>query len=237
MGSMCFKTDDYEESLFNTLMDKGYKTVAETASRLLGSKADSVLLVTTKGIIQYANPAACETFGWSVDKLVGNNITLLMPRTFARQHDQLMQRYEEKLRNEEQTSQAAVSGVVGLGRDVVAVHRDGTQLQQFLTIYRLDMSSDAAKDTLLLGMFREALWDSSGEHSTGSVQNKLGVGLKTHNTGHDSSHGKSSAPHESRRRRPGTQSDKAVGSPRSDCGFTAENFGGMWSCMGGGGVA
>jgi len=53
------------------------------------------LIVTSdkSGRILTANQKFCETFGWKRNELIGQNVAILMPRTYAQQHDSYIGRY------------------------------------------------------------------------------------------------------------------------------------------------
>lgn len=76
---------------------------------------DAMLITDAKGTIEMIN-AACETvFGYTQAELIGQNIKVLMPRRYARNHDEQMSRFNSDER----------SGVIGIGRELSAVAKNG----------------------------------------------------------------------------------------------------------------
>jgi PAS domain S-box-containing protein len=54
---------------------------------------DAVIVIDAESTIRYANPAVTKIFGYSLDELVGESLTLLMPDDLAESHREGMARY------------------------------------------------------------------------------------------------------------------------------------------------
>lgn len=54
---------------------------------------DGIILIDTYGRIRSANPAACNIFGYSIEKLAGRNVKMLMPEQVAKHHDEYLLNY------------------------------------------------------------------------------------------------------------------------------------------------
>ena len=84
---------------------------------VLDTAVDGIITIDERGIIQSANPAVGKLFGFaSVTELVGRNVSILMPSSHGQQHDEYIARYIR-------TGEARV---VGIGRELEAVRRDGS---------------------------------------------------------------------------------------------------------------
>jgi PAS domain S-box-containing protein len=77
---------------------------------------DGIITIDDNGIIETLNPAAARLFGYSPEEVVGNNIKILMPEPYRRDHDDYLSKYLT-------TGQARV---IGLGREVAGQRRDGS---------------------------------------------------------------------------------------------------------------
>lgn len=84
------------------------KTILETI-------LDSLLIINEKGIVQMANKATEKIFGYTVDELIGQNISILMPEPYASQHDSFIQKYLETGKKK----------IIGIGREVKAKRKSG----------------------------------------------------------------------------------------------------------------
>lgn len=88
-----------------------YRTLAETAS-------DAILTIDDTSTITYANPAAEQLFGYSLEELQGEYLTSLMPEQFRDQHRNGVERY---LRTKER--QLDWTSV-----ELPGQHKDGTEI-------------------------------------------------------------------------------------------------------------
>jgi len=91
---------------------------------LLDACVDAIVIIDHRGTIETFNRAACRIFGYTEDELIGRNVSVLMPEPVEQQHDQYLERY---LRTRE-------PHVIGIGRDVVARRRDGSEFPAALSI-------------------------------------------------------------------------------------------------------
>ncbi len=91
---------------------------------ILDTAADVIITIDESGIIQSANAAAEQLFGYPLGELVGQNVSLLMPEPFRGEHD----RY---IRNYLQTGRAKV---IGIGREVTGLKKDGTAFPIHLAV-------------------------------------------------------------------------------------------------------
>jgi len=91
------------------------QTVENTLRSILSSSADAMVTIDQSGIIQDANAATEDIFGYSLQELLGKNVSILMPSPDREQHDGYLRRYLE-------TGEARV---IGIGREVTARHKSG----------------------------------------------------------------------------------------------------------------
>ncbi len=95
---------------------------------LLDACVDAVIIIDHRGVIHTFNRAACRMFGYAAEEAVGRNVSLLMPEPDRGRHDQYLERYL-------QTREARV---IGIGREVIAMRRDGSRFPASLAIGRID---------------------------------------------------------------------------------------------------
>jgi len=100
------------------------QTNEERLRALLRSAPDAIVVIDPQGLIQLANPAVEQMFGYSARELMGLNVRVLMPPDTASKHDGYLQRYAE----------TGVQRLIGTGRDVLAQRKDGRRLHVHLTI-------------------------------------------------------------------------------------------------------
>ncbi|MBK7977495.1 MAG: PAS domain S-box protein [Deltaproteobacteria bacterium] len=91
---------------------------------ILDHAVNGVVTIDQQGLVQEFNRAAVRIFGWKVPEIIGQNVSVLMPSPDREQHDEYIRRY--------------VSGgpprIIGAGREVLALRRDGTVFPLFLGV-------------------------------------------------------------------------------------------------------
>jgi two-component system sensor kinase FixL len=83
---------------------------------VLDTAVDGIIVIDDNGIVLVYN-AACETlFGYTASEVIGRNISMLMPTEYSREHDGYIERYKA----------TGERRIIGIGREVRGMHRDGT---------------------------------------------------------------------------------------------------------------
>ena len=96
---------------------------------VLNTAVDAIITIDQHGIIQGANPSVHKLFGWTEAELLGQNIRMLMPEPHQSQHDDYLRRYR----------QGGEAKIIGVGREVEGLHRDGRLLPMRLAIGRAEI--------------------------------------------------------------------------------------------------
>lgn len=94
-----------------------FRTLAETAN-------EGIILINTKGIIQFINPSAEAMFGYPHGILSGQSVNRLMSRPMRQRHDQFINNYLE----------TNVKKIIGSGRQLVGQRKNGSQFPFYLSI-------------------------------------------------------------------------------------------------------
>lgn len=104
---------------------------------------DPVVVISEDGIIQFANKKMEPLFGWTQAEMYGRNVTLLMPDDQKPLHDHYLAAYLK----------TGVSRIIGIGRDVLAVKKDGSFLPVHLEVTEKSMGTGRL---FFIGIMKEA---------------------------------------------------------------------------------
>ncbi|MCA8990777.1 MAG: PAS domain S-box protein [Planctomycetaceae bacterium] len=102
---------------------------------------DAIVTIDARGIILQANPAALKIFGYTRGELVGNNVSMLMPATIGREHDGYLEAFLK----------TRVAKIIGIGRQVTAVRKDGSEFPIELAVSEVSIEGN----TYFTGIMRD----------------------------------------------------------------------------------
>lgn len=100
------------------------KNKEQQLSALFDTVIDAIITINDRGIIQSVNPATERLFGYERNELIGQNVKILMPSPFRDEHDQYLDNYLT----------TAVPKVIGTGREVPALTKDGREFPAELSV-------------------------------------------------------------------------------------------------------
>ena len=129
-------------------------------SLFIKSIQDCVIIINTRGIIVDSNPAIYKVLGFTPEELKGHNVSMLMGAPHQAKHDQYIQNHQA----------TGIAKIIGIGREVIAVHKDGTKVPVRLNISELELDGHF----FYVGM----LHDLTNQLSIQNHINKVNLGLE-----------------------------------------------------------
>jgi PAS domain S-box-containing protein len=106
-----------ESTLKDLIGDNRFLVVPETM-------VDGLIVIDTRGIIHYVNPACTSLFKYAREQLIGQNVKMLMPSPFQEEHDGYLARHRE----------TGVKRIIGIGRELKGMKSDGTIFPMYLSV-------------------------------------------------------------------------------------------------------
>ncbi|NQV21210.1 MAG: PAS domain S-box protein [Rhodospirillales bacterium] len=117
------------------------KRSEEKLRMILDNAADGIITIDARGRIQSFNAAAETLFGYQLSEVLGQNVSMLMPEPYRSEHDRYLGTYLS----------TGVGKIIGDGRNVTGVRKDGTEFPLYLAV-----SAPASKDiSIFTGIVRD----------------------------------------------------------------------------------
>jgi PAS domain S-box-containing protein len=96
---------------------------------IIDTATDGIITIDDKGIIEMANTAAAKLFEYNSEEMVGNNISMLMPNPYSREHDGYIRNYLT----------TGVAKIIGIGREVTGQKKNGSTFPMRLSISEVNL--------------------------------------------------------------------------------------------------
>lgn len=108
---------------------------------LLDNAADAIITSGPDAIITSFNACACRMFGYEAQEVIGKNLSVLMPAQEASSHDRYVDNYVG----------GGNAKIIGIGRDLIALHKDSRQFPIYLSIAEMEFNGE----TRFVGIIRD----------------------------------------------------------------------------------
>lgn len=138
---------------------------------LLDAAVDAIIISDSIGTILRLNTAAAKLFGYDIDSLTGQNVSILMPPAMAARRDGFLKRHLE----------SGMRRIIGIGRDVEGQRADGTVFPLHLSVGRADIAGEVTFVAILHDQTRER----AAEEAAARSQRMDAIGQMTGGIAHD----------------------------------------------------
>jgi PAS domain S-box-containing protein len=99
---------------------------------VIESAVDGIVVIDATGRIEAFNPAAERLFGYEEREILGRNVTMLMPSPYRDEHDGYLGTYLS----------TGVAKIIGIGREVSGLRRDGTVFPLHLSVGEMSVAGE-----------------------------------------------------------------------------------------------
>lgn len=109
-----------------------FRDIKRSETRLravVDTAVDAIIMIEGNGLISSYNGAAERLLGWTAQEVIGKNVSMLMPQPMQREHDGYLRKHIE----------TGHSSIIGVGREVTALHKDGYLVDVRLALGRVPL--------------------------------------------------------------------------------------------------
>jgi two-component system, LuxR family, sensor kinase FixL len=99
---------------------------------VIDSAVDGIIVIDARGLIEAMNPAAERMFAYAEREVRGRNVNILMPSPYREEHDRYIRHYLETGEHK----------IIGIGREVTALRRDGTTFPVHLSVGEMHVGDE-----------------------------------------------------------------------------------------------
>ena len=145
----------------------------EKISLVLNSMDEGVITIYDNGLIQSFNQSAEKLFGYSEKEVIGKNVNIIMPEPYRSQHDGILKSYLK----------TGKANIIGIGRDVPALRKNGSVFTMRLSVSELPDSIDGRR--IFIGSCRDVSLMKEQEQKLRHSQKMDALGKLTGGIAHD----------------------------------------------------
>jgi PAS domain S-box-containing protein len=121
---------------------------------------EGIVTIDESGTIESFNIAAERIFGYASEEVVGHNVSILMPPPHNKMHDNYVSEHLA----------SGVSKVIGIGRRLEGLRKDGTTIPINLTVSKVQMGEDISFTGIIHDLSREERQDAELQQLSRAVE-------------------------------------------------------------------
>ncbi len=131
---------------------------------ILDDIADGIFTINQYGIIKSFNKAAETIFGYTADKIIGESVDLLMPASIRSEHSRNLSEYIK----------TGKSNIIGIGREVTGLRRNGKTFPMDLMVSKICRNGEP----MFIGIIRDISEKKNLQDSHNNVLKNLAKDLR-----------------------------------------------------------
>lgn len=138
------------------------KPTIETGNRLAAifdAALFAIINIRPDGTIEDFNPAAEKMFGYSRADVLGENVNILIPEPMKHEHDRYIENYIN----------TGTKRIIGIGREVIAMRKDGSEFPVHLSVSEIRLPNGR----LFTGMIQDLSARKDAERRINLLQDEL----------------------------------------------------------------
>ena len=126
---------------------------------ILETIPDAMIVIDSRGIMQFFSKAAARQFGYTEGEAIGQNVSMLMPEPDRSRHDSYLERYRA----------TGDRRIIGIGRIVTGKRKDGTTFPMHLSVGEMRSGGQ----TFFTGFVRDLTEQQQTQHRLQELQSEL----------------------------------------------------------------
>jgi len=126
---------------------------------VVDTAVDAVITIGENSKIETFNSAAQQMLGYTLDEVIGRNVSMLMPEPYRSAHDRYIARYLE----------TGESRIIGTGREIVAQRKDGEKFPIFLSVSEISHWAERK----FVGLIRDLSEQRAAENEARQLRDNL----------------------------------------------------------------
>lgn len=134
---------------------------------IVETAVDAMVTIDERGTIDWVNPATERLFGYSRAELIGQNVRMLMPEPYRGEHDDYLGAYLG----------TGVRKIIGVGREVPALRKDGTTVPVSLAVSEMRVGHARMFTAVLHDLSRRRALERQVLETAAAEQRRIGHDL------------------------------------------------------------
>lgn len=111
--------------------EEPHSEAAQRLNSIIKTAIDGIIIINHHGIMESANPAAAKLFGYSIEEMIGQNVSLLAANPHKDKHDGYINNYLS----------TGIKKIIGAGREVNGQKKDGSLFPLRLSVSEVQLEN------------------------------------------------------------------------------------------------